>query len=268
MSKLHEVLAVEAGLQGQATKITDEAIAAFKGKPHLFQGKLRTLELFAGDDEVSKAAAEAAERQEQILVTTVPDKLSYVWKTLIPYWDALAQKEATNQQAKADVVVNGTTILTNVPVTLLLSMESKLQKLRQLYEVIPTLEPNIAWQDAPELGANIKRGPENTTLKTAKEVNYRIVVPATDKHQAQVVPQEQVKNVGVYKSTTTSGLITPSQKSLWLGRIDELVRAVTQARQRANEQEIVRINAADAFARYIHGEEFSKSTVNTEASAT
>jgi hypothetical protein len=258
MAKLHEVLAVESGLEGQATKIRDEAIATFKSKPHLFQGKVRTLELFAGDDEVSKKAAEDAERQVQVLVTTVPDKLKYVWDTIIPHWDAVAQKEATNQQAKSDVIVNGTTIMTDVPVTYLLSLESKLKKIRELYEVIPTLEPNIAWQDAPELGANIKRAPEVSTLKTAKEVDYRVIVPATDKHQAQVAPQEKVKNVGVYKATVTSGLVTPSQKSLWLGKIDDLIRAVKQARQRANEQQIVSINSASAIARYIHGDELNQ----------
>lgn len=257
MPKLHEVLAVEADLEGKAKRVTEEASATFKSKPHLFQGKVRTLELFTGDDEVSKKAAEDAERQEQVLVTTVPAKLDYVWQSLIAHWDAVAQKEATNQTAKADVIIGGTTVLSSVPVTFLLSLEAKLKQLRAIYEVIPTLEPNISWADAPDVGSNVKRSPETSALKTAKTTDYRTIAPATDKHQAQVVSVEKVVNVGVYKQSVTSGLVTPAQKSIWLGRIDELLRAVKQARQRANEAELVSVNSSQAIARYIHGDELA-----------
>lgn len=257
MAKLHEVLAVEAGLQGKAKRISEEATATFRSKPHLFQGKIRTLELFQGDDPVSKQAAEAAERQEQVLVTTVPAKLGYVWNALIDHWNAVAQKEATNQTAKSDIVINGVTILRDVPVTFLLSLEAKIKQLRILYEDIPTLEPNIQWQDAPDIGVGIKRTPETSTLKTQKVEDYRTIAPATDKHPAQVVKQEKVVNVGVYRQVVTSGMVTPAQKSVWLGRIDELLRAVKQARQRANEAELVPFNSADAFARYIHGDDLN-----------
>jgi len=267
MAKLHEVLAVEADLEGKARRVTDEATTTFKSKPHLFQGKIRTLELFQGDDEVSKKAAEDAERQEQVLVTTVHDKLAYVWQSLVAHWDAVAQKEATNQTAKADVIVNGTTIMKDVPVTFLLSLESKLKALRSIYEAIPTLEPNIQWEDAPDVGPNVKRAPTVSTLKTAKTIDYRIVAPATDKHQAQIDKIEKTVNVGVYKQTVTSGLVTPAQKSSWLGRIDELIRAVKQARQRANEAPIVSVNYANALVRYIHGDELA-GAAGENASAT
>lgn len=266
MAKLHEVLAVEADLEGKARRVTEEAAAVFKSKPHLFQGKLRTLSLFTGDDPVSKQAAEDAERQEQVLVTTVPEKLAYVWESLVAHWDAVEQKEATNQTAKDDIVIAGTTILKDVPVTFLLSLESKLKQLRALYEVIPTLEPNIAWQDASELGSNIKKAPETSALKTQKIEDYRTVSPATDKHPAQVVKQDRTVNVGVYKQTVTSGLITPAQKSAWLGRIDDLLRATKQARQRANEAPLVEVNSSEAIVRYIHGDELS-SVTNTNAAA-
>jgi hypothetical protein len=259
MSKLHEVLAVEADLEGKAKRIAEEAVATFKSKAHLFSGKVRTLQLFKGDDDVSRQAAEQAERQEQLLVTTVPDKLKYVWESLISHWDSVAQKEATNQTAKGDVIVNGTSVLSNVPVTFLLSLESKLRQLRGLYEVIPTLEPNINWQPAPDIDPNVRRSPETAILKTAKATDFRTVAPATDKHQAQVVQVEKTDNVGVYKTTTTSGMVTPAQKSEWLGRIDTLLRAVKQARQRANEAELVPVNFSESLLRYIHGSELDNS---------
>jgi len=256
-AKLHEVIAVEADLAGAAKRILEEAEATFRSKSHLFTGKVRTLELFAGDDEVSKTAAEDAEKSIDVLTTTVPDKLKYVWESVVRYWDAVGQKERTNQAATADLVVGGVTVLSGVPVTFLLSLENKLKALRQVYDAIPTLLPNIPWVDAPDLGPNIKRSPEVSTLKTAKTIDFRITAPATDRHQAQVVQVEKVSNVGVFKQTTTSGMVTPYQKSIWLGRIDDLIRSVKQARQRANEVELVSITSTSAITSYIHGDELN-----------
>lgn len=265
MAKLHEVLAIEADLEGKAKRIIEEATNTFKSKPHLFQGKLRTLSLFAGDDEVSKSAAEAAERQEQVLVTTVQDKLAYLWESLIGHWNAVAQKEATNQTAKADIVVNGVTLLTDVPVTLLLSLESKLKLLRGIYEVVPTLEPNIHWTDASDVGPNVKRAPETKTLKTAKVTDYKTVAAPTDKHPAQVVQVQKDVNVGAYTQSITSGLITPAQKSVWLARIDDLLRSVKQARQRANEAQLVTVRPTELLMKYIHNDDLANANSSSAA---
>jgi hypothetical protein len=258
MAKLHEVLAVESDLEGKAKRIVAEAKDTFAKKPHLFQGKVRTLSLFRGDDEVTKKAAESAEAQNQVLATTVHDKLQYVWESIVAHWNAVAQKETTNQAAKADIVVDGHTIARGVPVTFLLSLESKLQQLRELYEQIPTLEPNIKWEQAPELGHNVMIAPAVTTLKTQKETDYRTIAPATDKHQAQVVAVEKVANVGAYTDLRTSGLVTPAKKSDWLENIDTLRRAVKQARQRANEEPLIDSQIAASVMNFIHGDEFTK----------
>lgn len=255
MAKLHEIIAVEADLEGNQKRIVDETNVTFSKKAHLFQGKQRSLTLFRGDDEVSKKAAEDAESKVEILATTVHDKLAYTWDSLIQYWDAVAQKERTNQEARADVVVNGTVVMTGVPVTFLLGLESKLKRVREIYEGIPTLEPNIKWEPAPNIGENVMVAPSVTTLKTQKETDYRTVAPATDKHQAQVVPVEKVANIGSYTDTRTSGLVTPAQKSDWLERIDTLLRAVKQARQRANETPLIDIHVGSTIMKFIHGNE-------------
>jgi hypothetical protein len=255
MAKLHEVLAVEADLEGKSKKIVSEAKDTFLKKPHLFQGKVRTLSLFRGDDEITKKAAEAAEAQNQVLATTVHDKLGYIWESIAAHWNAVAQKEYTNQTATADIVVGNRTIAADVPVTFLLSLESKLTALREVYETIPTLEPNIAWTSAPSLGKNIVVAPEVTTLKTQKETDYRVTAPATDKHQALVVQVDKIANVGAYTDTRTSGLVSPAQKSDWLEKIDTLRRAVKQARQRANEAPIVDSQISSAIVSFIHGDE-------------
>lgn len=41
--------------------------------------------------------------------------------------------------------------------------------------------------------------------------------------------------IGVIRETEWSGMITPAEKSLLLGRVDEMLRAVKQARARANQ---------------------------------
>lgn len=252
MAHLHEILAVEGTLEGKAKAIIQEAEKVFAERHQLFQGRVRTLTLFTGDDATLKEAQENAERQEQQIVTTVNTRLSYVWDSIVPWLDAVLQKETTNQTARADVVVDGNVVLQQVPVTFLLGLESKLRVLREMYVKLPTLDVAIPWVAAPDMGQDIVKSPEVTTLKQEKSEDHIVVVQPTDRHPAQVVTKSVNKTIGAYKLTVTSGMITPSTKSLWLSRIDKLLQAVKQARQRANEAELIDAHSGQVIHDFIH----------------
>jgi hypothetical protein len=236
MSKLHEILAVEADLQGTAEKTRTECVNTFTKKASLFNGSNRTLKMFSED----RKNEEDGGRVDQPLNTTVNDKLEYIIDSQIRYFDCLAQKESTNQVAKADLIVQGNVIAKELPATLLLGLESRLKAIRGVFETIPTLDPNIHWEIATDQGESIWRSSEAEVTRREEKVMKPVVLyAATDKHPAQVKESVENQTVGLYYTMKFSGMITPAKKSHYLERIDVLIQAVKQARQRANSTEVV-----------------------------
>lgn len=251
MGKLHEILAVEGDLAGTAKKLTEEARDTFAKKPTHFQSIVKNTTYF---DE-SKSQLNKVEQTE--MTETVGGKLGYLAPALSRYYDVYAAKEATNQTAKADVVLpDGGVLLTDIPATVLLGMETKLKELRAVYEAIPTLQPGVAWENDPEAAGQVYRTKTpTTTFVTEKIMSAVILAEATKEHKAQV--KEVVNDVPVAKSLTTyrSGMISPAEKSDALGRLDTLIRATKEARQRANSVEAVDVKGfGKTVLDYINGD--------------
>ena len=248
MPKLHELLAVEGDLEGTFKKILAEAKVTFEKRVAHFFEIHKKLEMFAED-------AKEAPEEHQEMVTTVQDKLDYVREHVVRYFDAVLQKEATNQSATADLVIDGKTIAPNLPATFLLGLESRLKIVRSLYEQIPTLPPGIKWEKAPEKGDHVYRAVySEEKFKTAKTFQHKVLYHATKEHPAQIERWEEVENVGKYTTDKWSGMLSPAEKSLLLGRFDKVIRAVKKARQRANTTEVEKTTIAEALFAYINGE--------------
>jgi hypothetical protein len=249
MGKLHEVLAVEGDLAGTAKKISEEAIKTFNSRADHFIGRTQVDTYFADEDQnLNKTDSKAMDE-------TVFGKLKYVAPIVSRYWDAYFVKEATNQIASADIVLpDGKVFSTKVPSTVLLGMETKLKELRAIYEHIPTLQPGIAWEKAPDLGVGVYQMKEGvTTFITKRTIRPIEMSPATKEHRAQVDKIEEDRPVARRVSMATSGMLSPAQKSDLLERVDILIRSVKKARQRANNQETVAENEfGSRFFAFIH----------------
>lgn len=232
MGKLHELLAVETSLEGAANKLIAESKKTFN-KETLFNGQVRNLTYFDENN------AHLNHKEYQKLTTTVSENIEYLEKPITDYWDALLNKESANQQAVADLIVEGVKVAEALPATFLLGIESRLVKLRELYDNIPTLAPGIEWVPAPEIMKHaFKTGHTETTFKTEKDPEFRIVVEATKEHPAQVERIERTSNVGKYETVKYSGMMSPAEKAHRIERIDSLLRAVRKARSRANMVEV------------------------------
>jgi hypothetical protein len=249
MSKLHEVLAVDGDLAGTAKAILEETVNTFAKKPEHFLGTNKSyLPLLEGEAEMPE------ERKEY--TTTVDDKLTYTFESVIRHYDAFLQKEATNQIAKADLIVDGKTIASNVPATALLGFETKLKELRKVFEAIPTLQPGVAWEadkTVDDRGNVFKRVHPEEKNRTVKQFRSQVLYPATDKHPAQIEKWEEPAVVGRYVTNVWCSMLTPARKSDLLGRVDSLIQAVKQARQRANDVDVLKVNIGDALAKFIMG---------------
>jgi len=249
MAKLHEILAVEPEREKTARKIAEEATKTFHDKGAMFLGSTRTWRMF---DE--SAETEAPPTEYQALATTVPAKLKWVAGTVAQYFDTNLVKEATNQTAVADLIVHDVTLMKDLPATFLLGLETKLTKLRPMYEAIPVLPPSVEWRDAPDLGAHVRQvvHPE-TKYKTAKTFKHKVLYEATPEHPAQIERWEETVNVGQSTRDVWSGMLTTAEKADMLGRLDALIQAVKRARQRANNITIVQKRVGAKLFDYIHG---------------
>lgn len=247
MSKLHEVLAVEADLEGKAKVVIAEAAKVFAKSPGLFNGSVKTYKPFV-EDGIEYPS------EHQSMATTVPAKLEYVGESIAAWFDVLAQKEATNQIAVADLEVDGKVLAEKVPATLLLGLESRLKAIRAMYVEIPTLLMSTEWQKSPAKGEGVWEAvhPEET-FKTAKTMKSMVLYEATDKHPAQIDKWDETINVGKYTKRVWTGMVTPAEKADMLERIDKLIRAVKVARQRANSVEVVKINIGKKIIDFING---------------
>lgn len=245
MSKLHELLAVEADKNNIATKLLDESRATLAKKPDHFMGFTKTLTYF---DE--KRAAENAE-ETKLVVSTVDENLDYTLNHVASYFDVILQKELTNQTAVADLVVNGVTFAKDIPATFLLGMETRLKNMRALYEAIPTLPPAIDWHPDTNAGVGHYRSPKTMVPRTEKQVKFVTLAPATDKHPAQVKDWTEDVPVAKVETVSYSGMWTVEQKADALDRLDVLLQAVKKARQRANTADVVDGHIGAALTAFI-----------------
>jgi len=253
MAKLHQLLAVEADLEGKYKRICEESKKTF-GKPAMFMGYHRKLESFSDD------APEWPEENQE-MATTVHDRIKYTQGHIESYLDALAQKESTNQVAVADLVVRGTTLATAVPATFLLGLESRLKYVRGVYEALPTLQAGTEWKLAPDKGANIFAmvHPEEK-LKTELTFKSQVITEAQfppagragNSIPAQFEKWQEQLPVGKFVKNVWCGMITTAEKSRLLDNIDTLIRATKMARQKANSTEVKKVQVGQAIMDFIN----------------
>jgi len=252
MGKMHELLAVESNLSGVFSKVIKEAEVTFSKKPDHFLEHHKVLKMF--DDE--RRNEEAAAEEHKAMVTTVNEKLSYVWGHVSSYIDLLMQKEFTNRQAVADLEVDGKTIAKGLPATFLLSLEQRLTKMRDLYESIPTLAPGTEWEIDTNRGRDIYRSkrPE-IKRKTEKAVKHKVLYDATTEHPAQISEWSEDVHIGDFETQRWSGMISPAQKSDILKKLDRLIMATKQARMRANTVDVVDAHIGKELYNFVHNNE-------------
>lgn len=248
--KLHEILAVESDLEGGFKNTVEETKTAFS-QPENFMAVIRTLTMH--DDKRAHEQEGAGERRD--MVTTVPKMLEEAKASGARYFDALLQKEATNQNAKADLIVDGRVIAKDLPATFLLGLESRLKLVKGYISAIPMHAAGHTWVPDPDIGKDVYmvEDPEKKQ-KTEKTFRHKVLYDATDHHPAQIEKWEEAVVVGTYTRQFWSGMLSQAQKGELLGRIDKMIRAVKKARQRANTEEVVdRTVGKEIFDYILHG---------------
>jgi hypothetical protein len=252
MRKLHEYLGSQRQVFTQAEKVRNDLLTTFDKRKHLFGQKIKT---YTPDDEAAKPITE----EESVLQSTIPGELKWAKGILAKALDSEATIDSGNTIAKADVLLdNGKLLLSSVPATQLLQLDKRLGELHAFITAIPTLDPAKGFLLAKDRNHGVYVAREVTKRRTSKEEIPLVLVPATDKHPAQVKSIIKDMEIGTIVEQEWSGLITPVLKATMLECVEELRRAVKQARARANDVQVEEVKIGDVVLDYVFGPAFQQ----------
>jgi len=168
--------------------------------------------------------------------------LAQAARALRTVFDLNALRDATNVNARADIVIDGKTLVRDVPAPHLLFLEKRCIAILELISAIPTLNPASTWLKNEGSGL-FETAPEET-LRTKKVTEFPIVAPATDKHPAQVKEITVDVTVGTWREVRLSGAVPAQRKAELMARAEQVQQAVKLARERANQTPVVELSSS------------------------
>jgi hypothetical protein len=243
MPKLNQIIALTAGKKSQAHKTITEVHHDLQ-KAALLEGITRTYK--PKDDD-----GEQLPPEKKLVQLKVKETIHSVVEALTDLFDVVATQDLANCSARANVVVDGQTILKEVPVTHLLFLEKQLTDLHTFVEKLPTLDPGETWHYNADVDCFASE-PYQTT-KTKKVLKNHVKAEATDKHPAQVETYTEDVIVGYWTTTKFSGAIPARQRNEMLDRVRQLQEAVKCAREEANSLNVETRKIGGDVLRYIFG---------------
>lgn len=192
----------------------------------------------------------------QVQVRT-EDVIKEAVAVLTRLFDVIAVKDASNCVAKADVVVDGTVVVKQAPVTYLLFLEAQLVDLHTFVARLPVLDPGERWawvDDAncfasePVRTVRSKKVPRNHVLAAA-------VAPAGGNPglPAQVQVYHEDVLAGLWTTVRFSGALPARRVAEMVERVEVLARAVKQAREAANAVPAIEFAPGGAVLGFVFG---------------
>jgi hypothetical protein len=242
--KLNQLIAILQSVKANASKGKTE-VYQLAQKSSLFQGISRTYQSRDEDGFVYPAEA-------QKLTLKATELIERFVQASTEFLDLAATQDFANTEAKASVVVDGQTILTDVPVPYLLFLEKQLQDVKTFVLSLPVLPIDKDWQRDPNRGCYVTTSKE--TVKTKKITDFVVAYEATEHHPAQI--KEVTKDVveGVWSLVEFSGALPQDRINTLTTRVEKLQKAVLQAREEANSRDIQQCQVAGAVFGYLFAE--------------
>lgn len=228
MPKLNQIIAIEKGIKNGAEKRVNKIDRAM-ARPELLQGISRTYQ--PKDDEGEQLPPES-----KLVQMRVTEGLRQISEALTELFDITATKDWANQTAKANVVVDGKTIVEGAPVAYLLFLEKQLGQLLGTVRNLPKLDPGEKWEFDPNTDC-YATAPLQTT-RTKKVPKNHVKAEATEHHPAQVEVFYEDVTVGFWNIIKFSGALPATQINAMVKRIEALLKAVKFAREEANALEV------------------------------
>lgn len=241
MAKLNQIIAVEKGVKSRSFQELTAAHQVLQ-KTAPFSGISRNYH--RRDEEGEQLPPESTRVQmkaEEVIAETA--------KILTGLFDVTATKDWANCVAKADIVVDGQTILADVPITHLLFLEKQLVDLLTFVRKLPTLDASEVWSYDPAADAWATRPAE--TLRTKKVLRNHVKAEATEHHPAQVDVYTEDVTVGTWHTVKFSGALPATRVKELVERVEKLQAAVKFAREAANSIDVVNQHVGERVFGYL-----------------
>lgn len=243
MAKLNQIIAVEKGVKSKS--FADITAAHHRvQKPALLSGISRTYQ--PKDEEGEQLPPESTRVQVK-----AEDALRDMSASLTRLFDVTATKDRANCTARADITVDGRTILADVPVTYLLFLEKQLTDLHTFVKKLPVLDAAESWSLDPSTDW-WKTDPVRT-IRTKKVPRNHVKAEATEKHPAQVEVYYEDVPIGYWTTVKFSGALPARRVNELVERVEKLQQAVKFAREEANGVEVIDERVSDAVFGYLFG---------------
>lgn len=242
MTQLHTIVARERSVR---TRVREELTSLYHTASHAptFMGGVKGMESLNEDDVPSEMA-------EVALPAMTADRVFQRIRTILAEaWDLTATRDRSNQDARADIVVDGQTRATDVPLPTLLSLEKQLEDLRTVIKNMPVRDPSKTWTFDEDQGFH--RGPERRTATTRKRSEVLTLAAATDRFPAQAQAVNVDKVIGHYVTVEFSGAPSRTEREEMVTRLDRLIDAVKTARTEANRVEVTDMRIAPELLDYV-----------------
>ena len=243
VAKLNQIIAVEKGVKSKAQQDLS-AVRRRLEKPALLAGIARTYQ--PRDEEGEELPPESTRVQVK-----AEDVLRDTAESLTRLFDVTATKDWSNRDARADVAVDGRTLLTDVPVSYLLFLEKQLTELAAFVRRLPVLDAAESWSLDPSTDC-WKTEPVRT-VRTKKVPRSHVKAEATEQHPAQVEVYYEDIPVGHWTTVKFSGALPARRVNEVLDRVEKLLQAVKFAREEANGVEAVDQRVGDVVFGYLFG---------------
>lgn len=241
MPKLNQILAIEKGVKTRVyAEFTDLHNAT--QKPALMNGFTKTYQPRDEDGETYPPESQKVQYEHQAVFDRVAAGLTELF-------DITATKDWANCTARADVVVDGRTLIKDVPATYLLFLEKQLSDLTAFVQKMAELDPASDWNVDP--GTGLFKTEPTATQRTKKVQRAIVLYDATEHHpaQTQLITEDVV--VGQWVTTKLSGALPAPRKKALLARIEKLNQAVKFAREQANGGDVVEQKCGAAVFDYL-----------------
>lgn len=227
-SRLSQVIAVEKQIKSRVKADGTELVRNAQ-RPDLFNGMTRSYE--KNDEEGEELPSE-----QKLVQQRAGENLKDWSKLWTEVLDVVATKDWGNTTARCDVVVDGETLIEDAPVTYLIWLEKQLDEMRTFVDKIPVLDPSKSWK--PEESSGLYVTEPVKTARHKKVPRVLLKVEATEHHPAQAEIVHDDILVGYWVSISSSGALPDSRRRELLERIDNLKRAVKEAREEANSMKV------------------------------
>ncbi|GAB3157168.1 hypothetical protein GCM10027290_57140 [Micromonospora sonneratiae] len=243
MAKLNQIIAVEKGVKSKSFADLTDAHHAIQKAP-LLSGISRTYQ--PKDEEGEQLPPESTRVQVK-----AEEVLRDVGQTLTRLFDVTATKDWANCVARANVVVDGRTLIEDVPVSYLLFLEKQLVDLHTFVKKLPVLDAAESWTQ--DQSTDSWRTEPVRTIRTKKVPRNHVKAEATEKHPAQVEVYYEDVAVGYWTTVKFSGALPAKRVNEVLDRVVKLQHAVKFAREEANGTEVTDRQVGAVVFGYLFG---------------